>query len=185
MFSVASVMNDSVRLPPRDRYNDDCALFIFPPDHPIRMKAAALSQNTVFDSVVLFAIVAGTVILALEGPKNSLDPDLQQIFDRVNDLLFLIFLIELLTKVMGYGFCFTPEAYLKDPWNKIDFAVIVGSFVNYLGGDAGLVRLLRCFRPLRIINRNEGMRVIISAVRPASLNAFALPSSLPRTAPAD
>jgi hypothetical protein len=73
-------------------------------------------------------------------------------------------MLELGSKVVANGFMFTPRAYLKDPWNKIDFAVILASVVNYLGGDAGAIRLLRCLRPLRIINRNEGMRVIISAV---------------------
>jgi hypothetical protein len=43
--------------------------------------------------------------------------------------------------------------------------VIFGSILNYIPGvDAGFVKLLRCLRPLRIINRNEGMKVIISAV---------------------
>ena len=59
---------------------------------------------------------------------------------------------------------FTPESYLKNQWNRLDFIVIVGTILNYLGANAGFVRLLRCLRPLRIINRNGGMRVIISAV---------------------
>ena len=59
---------------------------------------------------------------------------------------------------------FTPDAYIKDPWNKLDFIVILGSTANYIGANVGIVSLLRCLRPLRIINRNAGMKVIISAV---------------------
>eukprot|EP01052_Picozoa_sp_SAG31_P016193 SAG31_NODE_1064_length_10098_cov_3.617462_6_plen_948_part_00 len=59
---------------------------------------------------------------------------------------------------------FTPDAYLKDPWNKLDFVVVCGSTLTYMGGNAGFVRLLRCLRPLRIINKNAGMKVIIMAV---------------------
>ena len=145
-------------------YNDDNVLFLFGPDNSLRKAAAELSRNKIFDSVVLVAIILGSAILAVEGPKDSLRPQVAFICDRINDCLFVIFLAELLIKVVGFGFIFTESAYLKDPWNKIDFAVILNSCISYLGGSTGAVRLLRCFRPLRIINRNESMRVIISAV---------------------
>ena len=145
-------------------YNDDKALFVFEPNHSFRKMMVTLAENTIFDNIVLSAILLGTGLLAAEGPPDSLPKDTQQTFDNINDVLFLIFLVEFASKVIGYGFMFPPKSYLKNPWNKLDFVVIVGSVVNYLGGNAGFVRLLRCLRPLRIINRNEGMRVIISAV---------------------
>ena len=77
---------------------------------------------------------------------------------------FVVFIVEFVAKVLAFGFMFTPNSYLKLGWNRLDFVVIVGSIIQQLGGNAGFVRLLRCLRPLRIINRNEGMRVIISAV---------------------
>eukprot|EP01048_Picozoa_sp_COSAG05_P006388 COSAG05_NODE_412_length_10089_cov_13.887287_5_plen_990_part_00 len=87
------------------------------------------------------------------------------IFEWVQLGLFCLFMIEFLSKVIAYGFAFTPKSYLNNSWNRLDFVVIVGSILNYIPGvDAGFVKLLRCLRPLRIINRNEGMKVIISAV---------------------
>eukprot|EP01043_Picozoa_sp_COSAG02_P015294 COSAG02_NODE_649_length_18914_cov_30.645868_1_plen_1639_part_10 len=145
-------------------YNDDKSLFLFESNHNFRKGMAALAANDIFDSIILVAILIGTGLLAAEGPPNSLPAETQETFDRINDVLFLIFLVEFAAKTIGHGFMFTPKSYLKNPWNKLDFVVIVGSVVNYLGGNAGFVRLLRCLRPLRIINRNEGMRVIISAV---------------------
>ena len=145
-------------------HNDDKALFVFGPDHPARKAMRGLAENVIFDTTVLSAIILGTVLLALEGPPGTLPAETIQLFDYINDFLFLIFLVEFVAKLMGYGFFFTPESYLKNTWNRLDFIVIVGSIVNYLGGNAGFVRLLRCLRPLRIINRNAGMKVIISAV---------------------
>ena len=66
------------------------------------------------------------------------------------------------------GFMFTPKAYMKDPWNRLDFLVIIASVMSYTPFETGnlgrVFRLGRCLRPLRMINRNEGMKIIITAV---------------------
>ena len=157
-------------LPGDKWYNDDNSLFMFGPDNMLRKQAMWLSENAIFDTIVLVAILLGTFMLAWEGPKGSLGGvnvaglPLKDIFEGISFILYLIFLFELGVKCIAYGFFFTPNAYIKSPWNKLDFTVVVGSTITWLGGEAGLVSLLRCLRPLRIINRNEGMRVIISAV---------------------
>ncbi len=145
-------------------YNDDKSCFFFAPENTGRAALKKLAENPIFDFIVLMAIILGTVLLAIEGPPGSLGPEWVFLFDNINHILFLIFLLEFVSKVVGFGFAFTPKSYLKDTWNRLDFVVIIGTIINYLGGNAGFVRLLRCLRPLRIINRNEGMKVIISAV---------------------
>eukprot|EP01051_Picozoa_sp_SAG22_P013108 SAG22_NODE_1433_length_4435_cov_6.497463_1_plen_1296_part_00 len=148
-------------------YNDDKALFIFGPEHPVRSLCKSIAENPIFDMVVLFAIMIGTGILAFEGPpgyQTQTEEDLVDVFALIGYLFYVIFLIEYTTKVLAYGFMFTPTAYIKDPWNKLDFVVITGSTLNILGFNTGVIALARCLRPLRIINRNEGMRVIITAV---------------------
>jgi hypothetical protein len=157
-------VNFGTIMPGTKWYNDDKSLFKFELNNGFRQNMIKLAENDILDKMVLVAILLGTGLLAAEGPPDSLPQETQDTFDRINDVLFVIFLVEFLSKVIGYGFMFTPVSYLKNPWNKLDFVVIVGSIINYLGGNAGFVRLLRCLRPLRIINRNEGMRVIISAV---------------------
>ena len=79
------------------------------------------------------------------------------------------------------GFALTPRAYLRDAWNWLDFIVLIFSFFTVLGPkEAGWSRILRIFRtlrPLRMINRNEQMRVIIMALwqsLPAILNGVVL-----------
>jgi hypothetical protein len=162
-------------------YTDDMALFCLAPDNGFRKGCKWLATNYFFSDIfVLSAILLGTFLLAWEGPPGSLDADLVETFDIIgNYVLYVIFLIEFLAKIVGYGFVFTPEAYLKDHWNKLDFAVILGSTVTILGGNAGPIRLLRCLRPLRIVARNEGMRIIITAVvnsLAANLGVLALSS---------
>ena len=151
-------------LPGTEWYNDDCALFVLQADHPWRLAARRLAESPTFDAAVLAAICLSTVVLAVEGPPGSLPAETLYLFERVNQVFFLVFIVEFVAKVLAFGFMFTPNSYLKLGWNRLDFVVIVGSIIQQLGGNAGFVRLLRCLRPLRIINRNEGMRVIISAV---------------------
>ena len=126
--------------------------------------ARRLAESPTFDAAVLAAICLSTVVLAVEGPPGSLPAETLYLFERVNQVFFVVFIVEFVAKVLAFGFMFTPNSYLKLGWNRLDFVVIVGSIIQQLGGNAGFVRLLRCLRPLRIINRNEGMRVIISAV---------------------
>ena len=51
---------------------------------------------------------------------------------------------------------------------QLDFLVIVASILNYTPLETGnlgrVFRLGRCLRPLRMINRNESMKIIITAV---------------------
>jgi hypothetical protein len=162
-FDITDPQNGML-LPGDQWYNDDMSMFAFGPDHPVRVNMKALANNFIFDNIVLFAIILGTILLAWEGPPGSLPAHTLYLFDGINLMLFMVFLVEFGSKVIGYGFCFTPESYLKNMWNRLDFVVIVGTILNYSGFNFSFVRLLRCLRPLRIINRNEGMRVIISAV---------------------
>eukprot|EP01048_Picozoa_sp_COSAG05_P024940 COSAG05_NODE_6109_length_1021_cov_0.824295_1_plen_284_part_10 len=96
-------------MPGNKWYNDNMSLFIFGPDNPARRAMRTLAENKIFDHVVLLAIISGTIILALEGPPDSLrlqgeeavfGKNTQDYFDRANDVFFVIFLIEFVSKVI-------------------------------------------------------------------------------------
>uniref|UniRef100_A0A8C9FCH8 Sodium channel protein n=1 Tax=Pavo cristatus TaxID=9049 RepID=A0A8C9FCH8_PAVCR len=61
-----------------------------------------------------------------------------------------IYTFESLIKILARGFCMTEFTFLRDPWNWLDFSVIVmayvGEFVN-----VGSVSPLRTFRVLRAL----------------------------------
>ena len=108
-------------------------------------------------------------MLIYEGPPGKVNQETLDQFAMAGHVLFSIFMVEFFSKIIGYGFVFTPRSYIKDPWNKLDFIVILATILGYIPGqeDSQLGRILRlgrCLRPLRMINRNEGMKVIITAV---------------------
>jgi hypothetical protein len=85
------------------------------------------------------------------------------------DVLFLvIFTVEFAMKVVDSGFYFTPAAYLRDNYNRLDFVVLILSYVDFFTGESmeGIgrsLRLLRVLRPLRLLSKNEGMQMIVDA----------------------
>jgi len=68
-----------------------------------------------------------------------------------------------------------PPPLLHDSWAYIDMTVLLVSYISYflahvlaqIGADGALkiIRLLRAIRPLRIVNRSPGMRVVILALQ--------------------
>jgi hypothetical protein len=48
-----------------------------------------------------------------------------RILDTINQSLTYIFLGEALIKIVAMGFIFGYRTYLRDPWNVIDFAIVI------------------------------------------------------------
>ncbi len=93
--------------------------------------------------------------------------------------------------MITYGFVIGEGAYLKSHWNKIDFIVVIAGMIDQIAGvflpndDPALVRnfhchiffsltllqsyiriirVLRAFRPLRLISRYEGLRIVLRTI---------------------
>ena len=56
-------------------------------------------------------------MLAYEDPMVEADPIIE-----IFDLIFLIiFSIEMVLKIIAFGFFMQPYSYLRDPWNIVSF----------------------------------------------------------------
>merc|ERR1719460_2010375 len=72
-------------------------------------------------------------------------------------------------KLIAQGFCFGPKTYLKSKWNWIDGVVVVVSIIDMTGLTASFgflktLRILRAFRPLRVISRNQNLKVVVTTI---------------------
>ena len=129
------------------------------------------------------------VDLELEGVKPPKNEDTGKIADRpteCNDLVldsisssvewvFLVaFAFEMVAKIIAQGFWFgDPDmkqgingAYLKDPWNWLDFVVVIVAFLALLPGVANFsgLRTFRVLRPLKTMTAIPGMKTIVSSL---------------------
>lgn len=52
--------------------------------------------------------------------------------DEMIDHLFnAAYTIEMILKIVGMGFIFNKGAYLRDPWNILDFVIVLSAYVTY------------------------------------------------------
>lgn len=75
---------------------------------------------------------------------------------------------------MGLGFVLNQGAYLRDPWNILDFIIVISSYPTYFEdtdapSDSGSfsisgLRAFRVMRPLKTISSVKGLKVLMQAL---------------------
>merc|ERR1719191_1145885 len=86
--------------------------------------------------------------------ETALDVALEQLFTA-------IFTVECATRILAMGFLLGRHTYLRNPWNVMDFAVVVTALANV---DLSIMRCFRLLRPLRTLNKFPGLRLIVSTI---------------------
>ena len=118
-----------------------------------------------FDAVSLLVILANCITLAMDDPTN----DVQEQWQLNADYTFqALYTVELVLKSCGMGFVLDSGAYLRDPWNILDFIIVVFGYMAYMnisqGLDLKVLRSFRVLRPLRTITTIEGLRILMAAL---------------------
>uniref|UniRef100_A0A8C5H387 Sodium channel protein type 3 subunit alpha-like n=1 Tax=Gouania willdenowi TaxID=441366 RepID=A0A8C5H387_GOUWI len=72
-----------------------------------------------------------------------------------------IYTFESLIKILARGFCIGPFTFLRDPWNWLDFSVIV-MFIKV--GNLQALRTFRVLRALKTISVIPGLKTIVGAL---------------------
>jgi len=70
------------------------------------------------------------------------------------------------------GFYIGEKTYLKDGWNVLDFSMVIIQIVTWILALLDLhfnktfrvIRCLRALRPLRFVNKNEGIKTVVNAL---------------------
>ena len=83
----------------------------------------------------------------------------------------IIFTVELVLNVISQGFFFSGKhSYIRDPWNILDFLIVVSALLDLSLRDKvdiqflKSLRTIRLLRPLRLITRNQGLKVAIASL---------------------
>eukprot|EP00960_Hanusia_phi_P041224 754897-Hanusia_phi.AAC.1 len=147
-------------------------LFLFYPYSPVRRFFVWLGKQYIFDMFVYAAILGSCFFLMITPPYQDMgvDPIVSYwAMSYWNRVFVFIFTIEFGCKIMASGLYFTNTAYLRSGWNRMDTLVLLFAWIEESGlltqGKlAKVVRMSRALRPLRLMKRNEGMRVVIDAL---------------------
>jgi len=153
------------------------ALCIFSETNPIRRAAKVLLEKkitirdmtfNIFDNLILVCILVSTLCMMLDEPLADPRSPLSITIKYLDTIFAIIFIIEMVIKLVALGLFFMPGAYLKSPWNWLDAIVVMVSIIDFAvpngPGFLRVLRILRTFRPLRIISRNENLRVVVQAL---------------------
>ena len=120
-----------------------------------------------FDRAVLALICLSSITLAMDRPDL---PDATVDMLYYSDVVFTaLFSVEVVVKLVTYGVVLHPGAYFRSTWNVLDFVVVAASITNIAASQLEIswlkaFRMLRALRPLRMVSRNEGMKIICNAL---------------------
>jgi len=160
---------------PSKRLYVSTSLCCLRPHHQPRRAAIFFVEAPFFDSVILFVILMNCVTMAWESPLDPSGTWKAALLDVCEWFFLGVFTVELLAKVVAYGFFFNKHAYLRDPWCQIDFVVVVLAWIPILVpsfAQYSVLRAFRALRPLRALKRLPGMPALVHSII----------SSLPRVA---
>lgn len=142
------------------------SLFIFSGTNPFRLACLSVVQNWWFHQFILVCIIINSITLAMDQPAVN-NPDGLQMFLLVTEYIFtVIFFIEMCLKVIALGFIAHDHAYLRTPWNVLDFVIVVASIVSLFvaGSNFSALRVVRVLRPLRSVSRIRNLKLLIAGL---------------------
>ncbi|CAF0940376.1 unnamed protein product, partial [Brachionus calyciflorus] len=163
------------------KQREEYSLFIFSTDNVIRLKCKQIIEKKWFDYSVLFFIALNCITLAMERPNIPQNSKERKFLTYSNHIFTYIFALEMFIKVIAHGFSIGKNAYLKSGWNKMDGILVIISLIDSfvtltarsspkIFGILRVFRLLRTLRPLRVISRAPGLKLVVqtllSSLRP-------------------
>lgn len=145
------------------------SLFFFGPRNPIRKNAHAIVNHPHFDSIILVLLMASTISVALDNPLVAPESSRTRVLAHLDLGLTILFVLEVVLKVIAQGLYFNANGYLKNNWNVMDFVITTIGVFSLNSDDSKLaflqnLRTFRALRPLRMINRNAGMKLVVSSL---------------------
>ena len=128
-----------------------------------------LVTTPTFDTVIMTLIGLSAVLLAMDNPLQEGGTPLARFINTADVVMTLLFLGEMLVKLVASGLIFTPDAYLLVGWNVLDGIIVCISVVNLAFSDLDIaffksLRAMRALRPLRMISRNPNMKMVVDAL---------------------
>uniref|UniRef100_A0A7S2FHT8 Ion transport domain-containing protein n=1 Tax=Octactis speculum TaxID=3111310 RepID=A0A7S2FHT8_9STRA len=141
------------------------SLWILGPDNIVRIACALIVEHPTFDKAVLLLILFSSFMLAIDSPLLDPESTVVKCITVIDVIMTTFFYMEMILKIFAMNF----YTYIVNPWNILDFIVVWASGVSLGVKNNNIkalkaIRVLRAFRPLRVINRQPGLKIIVNAL---------------------
>ncbi|XP_019621206.1 PREDICTED: sodium channel protein type 4 subunit alpha B-like isoform X5 [Branchiostoma belcheri] len=143
------------------RFSTTHGCFILSPFNPLRRLALFTLTHSLFSTLVMLTILVNCVFMALNDPP------------KITEFIFNgIYTIEMLVKLSARGYVLQHFTYLRDPWNWLDFAVVVLAYITMFVdlGNLSVLRTFRVLRALKTISVVPGLKTIVNALIQSVIN---------------
>uniref|UniRef100_A0A4W2GS67 Sodium channel protein n=1 Tax=Bos indicus x Bos taurus TaxID=30522 RepID=A0A4W2GS67_BOBOX len=140
------------------RFSATNALHVLSPFHPIRRVAVKILVHSLFSMLIMCTILTNCVFMAQHDPPP---------WTKYVEYTFTaIYTFESLVKILARGFCLHAFTFLRDPWNWLDFSVIIMAYTTEFVdlGNVSALRTFRVLRALKTISVISGLKTIVGAL---------------------
>ncbi|CAI9536628.1 unnamed protein product, partial [Staurois parvus] len=140
------------------RFSATSALYILTPFNPLRKVAIKVLVHSLFSMLIMCTILTNCVFMTMSNPPEWTK--------NVEYTFTGIYTFESLIKILARGFCLEKFTFLRDPWNWLDFSVIVMAYVTEFVdlGNVSALRTFRVLRALKTISVIPGLKTIVGAL---------------------
>ncbi|XP_033612296.1 sodium channel protein type 9 subunit alpha isoform X2 [Fukomys damarensis] len=140
------------------RFNATPALYILSPFSPLRRISIKILVHSLFSMLIMCTILTNCIFMTMSNPPEWTK--------NVEYTFTGIYTFESLIKILARGFCVGEFTFLRDPWNWLDFVVIVFAYVTEFVdlGNVSALRTFRVLRALKTISVIPGLKTIVGAL---------------------
>jgi len=135
----------------------------------VNMVAFEIINTSIFQTTSISVIMLNSFVMMVDDPTQ--EPT--AFFNFMENMFLALYSIEMVLKILGMGFLFSEEAYLKDSWNILDFVIVVSSYPALFTDpesdeessfNLSALRSFRVMRPLKTISSIKGLKVLMQAL---------------------
>ncbi|XP_041344816.1 sodium channel protein type 5 subunit alpha-like [Pyrgilauda ruficollis] len=140
------------------RFTATPALFIFGPFNPVRKKAIKILIHSVFLGIITCTVLLNCMAMTI--------PNLLAEAYWTEHVFTAVYTTEILIKVVARGFVWNEFTFLRDPWNCLDFSIIIVMYITafHSVGNVSVLRTFRVLRTLKAISVIPGLKVIVNSL---------------------
>jgi hypothetical protein len=106
------------------------SLYIFGLDNPFRVVLSKLVVHNLFELFIFSIVLISAVLMMIDSPLSDPNQWYKPLIETTNFVITIIFMTELVLKVIAMGFILHSHSYMRDGWNVLDFVIVAFSIVS-------------------------------------------------------
>ena len=152
--------------------HDTTSFFFLKEDNKIRVKCRRIATSKFFEYLILVAILFNCVLMAINSPMPSEDvSSINVLVEKMELYLLGLFTVEMVLNIVHLGLVLHPGSYLRNPWNMLDFVVVVTGILSLPelnlipgGGAMKALKAMRVLRPLKLVSGVPSLQVVMGSI---------------------